>query len=269
MSESKMRPEFQQAIQVYKQALAQARGQDYAENTSVEYAHGWFSVVTPNQSTWKYRLEQLETATRNLNNGHGTARSKTQKTVGHKTQKTVKLWDTISESFGKIADSATTHPFLATIVIPILLLLIVGFVISLVDQPQPRNTDSASGNDYSHRSSWSSESRGSSDTSQMLNSDSSPHSASRMSREEPSLTGSMNGYAWRKATDASKHALAADISKRLNENGTSDCSASFIYDALNTFFDSSNSAILKNKIADMVGLFVAAAKSLPENQRNY
>jgi hypothetical protein len=90
-----------------------------------------------------------------------------------------------------------------------------------------------------------------------------------LNSREPSLTGSMNGYAWSKATDASRYSLAADISRRLNENGTSDCSANFIYDALNEAFNTSDTAIMKTQIAEVVGFCVAMAKALPESQRNY
>lgn len=86
---------------------------------------------------------------------------------------------------------------------------------------------------------------------------------------ESSLTGSMDGYAWNSASSDSKRALASDISRRLNESGVSDCSTSFIYDALNSFYSSTESSILDTKISDIVGLSVAAAQSLPENERNY
>jgi hypothetical protein len=86
---------------------------------------------------------------------------------------------------------------------------------------------------------------------------------------EPSLTGTMDGNAWNSASLGSKQALAADISERLNDAGASDCSASFIYDALNSFYTSTDQHILDTEISKIVGLSVIAAKSLPESQRNY
>jgi hypothetical protein len=86
---------------------------------------------------------------------------------------------------------------------------------------------------------------------------------------EPSLTGTMDGNAWNSASLGSKQALAADISMRLNDAGASDCSASFIYDALNSFYTSTDQHILDTEISKIVGLSVIAAKSLPESQRNY
>jgi hypothetical protein len=89
------------------------------------------------------------------------------------------------------------------------------------------------------------------------------------SSSEPVLTGTMDGNAWNGASSGSKRALAADISKRLNDAGVSDCSTSFIYDALNTFYSSTDSSILDTKISEIIALSVAAAQSLPESQRNY
>lgn len=86
---------------------------------------------------------------------------------------------------------------------------------------------------------------------------------------ESFLTGSMDGYAWNNASSDSKRALASDISRRLNESGVSDCSTNFIYDALNSFYSSTESSILDTKISDIVGLCAAAAQSLPENERSY
>lgn len=86
---------------------------------------------------------------------------------------------------------------------------------------------------------------------------------------EPALTGSMNGYEWNKATDANKRVLVANISRQLNEKSLSDCSANFLYDALNEAFNTNDSAILKGSIAEAVGLCVTMAQSLPKNQRDY
>ena len=86
---------------------------------------------------------------------------------------------------------------------------------------------------------------------------------------ESLLTGAMDGNAWKSASTESRQALAANISKRLNDGSVSDCSASFIYDALNSFYSSKDQSILSQKISEIVGLSVSAAKTLTQKQRNY
>ena len=76
-------------------------------------------------------------------------------------------------------------------------------------------------------------------------------------RAEPSLTGMMDGNAWNRASSGSKQALAADISRRLS--GTADVSSSFVFDALDSFYNSSNPSVLETNISDVVGLSVVAA----------
>jgi hypothetical protein len=88
-------------------------------------------------------------------------------------------------------------------------------------------------------------------------------------RQEPSLTGQMDGNAWNNASLESRKALASDISSRLKKKTASDCSANFIYDALNEAFNTTDPALLRQSIAEVTGFCVTMAKSLPESQRNY
>jgi hypothetical protein len=88
-------------------------------------------------------------------------------------------------------------------------------------------------------------------------------------RQEPSLTGQMDGNAWNNASSGSRNALASDMSRRLQEETTSDYSANFIYDALNEAFNTTDPALLKQSIAEVAGFCVTMAKSFPESQRNY
>lgn len=143
-----MRPEIEEAIKSYKRALTIAKGQDFAENTRAEYSRGWFTTVHPDGTSLKYRLAQIEAATRNLRTMRGSpttsqmdagkeqeiwekairdrksARSKKQKT--DRGSATSMCFQELTEFFASVWGWVAAHRYWTIFSFPILIMVILA-----------------------------------------------------------------------------------------------------------------------------------------------
>ena len=79
------------------------------------------------------------------------------------------------------------------------------------------------------------------------------------------FTKSSNGYDWNSASEAEKRRMAAAMA----EVSTQGNSANYYYDAFETFYDTNNPSIKRQKMADIHTLINAGSSTLPTSQRKY
>lgn len=79
------------------------------------------------------------------------------------------------------------------------------------------------------------------------------------------FTESSTGYTWNAASERDKMELCGRLA-RASAKGNS---ASFYYDAINTFYDSHDGGVLQQPLRLSIGLIDSGSSVLPEDQRNY
>lgn len=77
---------------------------------------------------------------------------------------------------------------------------------------------------------------------------------------ETPLAGSMDGYAWKKASSSDRRALASNISKRLRDSNLVNVSEDFLFRGLNSFFQTSDPSILEMTIGEAAALLSIASE---------
>lgn len=78
-------------------------------------------------------------------------------------------------------------------------------------------------------------------------------------------TMSSDGHSWQSASESAKQSLAKALAAKSQQGN----SANFFYDALDSFYNSSDPAHLRTSLNDITRLTEAASTSVPRSQRNY